>query len=114
MADVAGMLRSFHYAALVPLRGDARTHQRSVDFEALAYWAEVWQHWVSVAFLDGYLAAAEGEKFMPDSKSSLGVLLGAHLLEKALYELVYELNHRPDWAGIPIRGILRLLDGEAL
>jgi maltose alpha-D-glucosyltransferase/alpha-amylase len=56
------------------------------------------------------LQEAGGARFIPGSRDELRVLLGALLLEKAVYELSYELNNRPDWVGIPLRGIRQLLD----
>src|SRR5690606_3450463 len=110
MADVAGMLRSFHYAAYIPLRDEARSHLRDQDIALLNRWADVWQRRVSAAFINGYLSAVENTHLVPTSKDELEVLLHAYLIEKALYELLYELNHRPDWVAIPARGLLDLLD----
>jgi maltose alpha-D-glucosyltransferase/alpha-amylase len=110
IADVAGLLRSFHYAAHVPLRDESRSHLRHLDIAVLHDWADVWQRWVSVAYLDSYLQAIKGTELLPDDPAELEVLLSAYLIEKALYELVYELNHRPDWVVIPIMGLLDLLD----
>jgi maltose alpha-D-glucosyltransferase/alpha-amylase len=112
MADVAGVLRSFHYAAQVPLRDESKTHYRSVDFQVLQQWADVWHRWVSVAFLDGYLGRASNEGLLPSNRQQLAVLLNAYLLEKALYELIYELNHRPDWVAIPLLGLSELLGSD--
>lgn len=110
MADIAGVLRSFHYAAHVPLRDEARSHLRDQDIAVLHDWAELWQRWVSVAFVDGYLARAKEQNLLPHEVDELEVLLNAYLIEKALYELIYELNHRPDWVVIPATGLLDLLD----
>ena len=63
-------------------------------------------------FIKSYLEEAAGGKFIPSSRDELRILLGALLMEKAVYELSYELNNRPDWVGIPLRGIRQLLDGE--
>jgi maltose alpha-D-glucosyltransferase/alpha-amylase len=62
-----------------------------------------------VAFLQSYLEAAGRAGFLPESKEELRILLDAHLLEKAVYELGYELNNRPDWVAVPITGILEML-----
>ncbi len=110
IADVAGMLRSFHYAAHIPLRDEARSHLRDQDIALLNNWADVWQRRVSAAFIDGYLAVVEHTHLLPTGKDELEVLLNAYLIEKALYELLYELNHRPDWVVIPAQGLLDLLD----
>ena len=112
LRDVAGMLRSFHYAAQVALR---RTQASGIAPEAVAglhHWAEFWQRWVGAEFLKSYLEEAAGGKFIPGSRDELRILLGALLMEKAVYELSYELNNRPDWVGIPLHGIRQLLEGE--
>jgi maltose alpha-D-glucosyltransferase/alpha-amylase len=106
VSDVAGMLRSFNYAAIAKLRtGELRPE----DVPFLSRWARYWNLWVSVAFLRSYLEAARPAGFLPDSKEELRILLDAHLLEKAVYELGYELNNRPDWVGVPVSGILEML-----
>jgi maltose alpha-D-glucosyltransferase/alpha-amylase len=106
--DVAGMLRSFHYASYAALFGQV-AGVRPEDFPALEPWAHFWYTWVSVAFLKAYLAVAKDEHFLPKDPIELQVLLDAYLLEKAVYELGYELNSRPDWLKVPLRGLLQLL-----
>ncbi len=64
---------------------------------------------VSDAFLRAYLDESGNAPHLPRSREEFDVLLNAHLLEKALYEIVYELNNRPDWVRIPLRGVLELL-----
>ena len=108
--DVAGMLRSFSYAAYAGLF--ASTADRREDFERLEPWAKLWYTWVSSSFLRAYCAAAEGASFLPADASTLDVLLRAFLLDKALYELLYELNNRPDWLRIPLWGILGLVSSS--
>jgi maltose alpha-D-glucosyltransferase/alpha-amylase len=107
LRDVAGMLRSFHYAAYAGLF--SFTHGRQRDFPRLAVWADVWQQWASAAFLAQYLRTAEGAAFLPRDRNQLAQLLDGFVLAKALYELSYELNNRPDWVQIPLAGVLRLL-----
>jgi maltose alpha-D-glucosyltransferase/alpha-amylase len=111
MADVAGILRSFQYAAHVPLRNESLSHLRDLDIAVLQDWALLWQRWVSVAFVDSYLSTVDAE-LLPSNPNDLSVLLNAYLIEKALYELIYELNHRPDWVVIPMLGLLELLDSN--
>jgi maltose alpha-D-glucosyltransferase / alpha-amylase len=108
LRDVAGMLRSFHYASYSALFGQV-PGVRPEDFPALEPWAHFWYTWVSVAFLKAYLAVAKDEPFLPKDPIELQVLLDAYLLEKAVYELGYELNNRPDWLKVPLRGLLQLL-----
>jgi maltose alpha-D-glucosyltransferase/alpha-amylase len=106
LVDVAGMLRSFHYAAASALI-DGRV--RPGDADALAPWADVWWYWVSRSFLDAYRAAAAPSGLLPRSVQETRLLLDCYQIEKALYELAYELNHRPAWLRIPLRGIRSLL-----
>ena len=96
LRDVAGMLRSFDYAAHTAM---------AQGTSGLEEWAEG----VSRNFLDAYLAMVEGAPFMPAKEGEMRMLLDACLLEKAVYEVCYELNNRPDWAAIPLRGIMRIL-----
>jgi maltose alpha-D-glucosyltransferase/alpha-amylase len=106
LRDVAGMLRSFSYAALTGL--GAATKTRPDDLERLAPWADLWETWVSAAFLRAYLGVTRGAGFLPSTTDDLDALLQAFVLDKALYELGYELNNRPDWVQIPLAGLLRL------
>jgi maltose alpha-D-glucosyltransferase/alpha-amylase len=108
LRDVAGMLRSFHYASYMALFGQVPSI-RPEDFPALEPWAQYWYTWVSVAFLKAYLAVAKDESFLPKDALELQVLLDAYVLAKAVYELGYELNNRPDWLQIPMKGLLRLV-----
>jgi maltose alpha-D-glucosyltransferase / alpha-amylase len=107
LKDVAGMLRSFSYAAHAGLF--AYTTARSDAFEQLQQWAHVWETWTTGAFLRGYFEATADALFVPRNPAQRDELLGLFVLEKALYELNYELNNRPDWVRIPIFGIRRLL-----
>ena len=110
LRDVAGMLRSFHYAAHM-----AVAHETSVGREDrgdLESWAELWSQRIAQIFLDAYLETARGASFIPEDSAMLGVLLDLYLIEKAAYEICYELNNRPDWLFIPLRGITRILEGS--
>ena len=106
--DVAGMLRSYHSAAYAGLF--AFTETRPDDFATLEPWADLWFRWTSAAFLGAYLETAAGAAFVPRRPEEFAALLDRFMLAKALYELVYELNNRPDWVRIPLRGILALLN----
>jgi maltose alpha-D-glucosyltransferase/alpha-amylase len=111
LKDVAGMLRSFHYAAHGALFEEAA--RGSISPERLPEqekFALFWYQWVSVAFLKSYLETAKDSSFIPKEIPKLELLLNVFLFEKAIYELNYELNNRPDWVKIPIRGMLHLLD----
>ncbi len=110
LRDVAGMLRSFHYAPYAVLHGQSQgTVVRSEDIGALENGARFWHRSVSAAFLRAYLAESGDAAHLPRTREELRVLLDAYLLEKALYEIVYELNNRPEWVSIPLRGVLELL-----
>jgi maltose alpha-D-glucosyltransferase/alpha-amylase len=108
--DVAGMLRSFHYAPHAVVRGQSQgTVIRSEDLAALENGAGFWYHAVSAAFLHAYLEESGAAAHLPRTRDEMRVLLDAYLLEKALYEIQYELNNRPDWVSIPLRGAIDLL-----
>ncbi len=110
LRDVSGMLRSFHYAAYDALFLHHTT--RDQDVPALEHWGDLWYRYVSELFLHSYLETmAEEPTLLPRNKSELKLLLRSYTLEKAVYELNYELNNRPDWLIIPLRGI-RYLIGE--
>ncbi|MEP6699353.1 MAG: maltose alpha-D-glucosyltransferase [Verrucomicrobiota bacterium] len=106
LRDVAGMMRSFQYAAYSALWQPA---MRGADIPFLERWADLWYRQMSSVFLQGYLKATKGASFIPQREADRRVLLEAYLLDKAVYEIGYELNHRPDWALIPIRGIKHIL-----
>ena len=97
LRDVSGMLRSFGYAvsAVEILRGTAAP--------------EGWEARAREEFLQGYLETADAG-LLPIGDTAFNRLLTVFELEKAVYELRYELNNRPDWVGIPVKGILRLLE----
>jgi maltose alpha-D-glucosyltransferase/alpha-amylase len=109
LRDVAGMLRSFHYAAQGTLLTDGlASATRPEDVPRLQPWARLWYEAVASTFLRAYLDGMAGSGLLPDDEQQLITLLEASLLQKALYEVVYELNNRPSWTSIPLRGILEL------
>jgi maltose alpha-D-glucosyltransferase/alpha-amylase len=116
LRDVAGMLRSFHYAADNALFFDKSIGGalRPEEQRALEPWAGFWYTWVAAVFLKAYLQGASGGSFLPQARDELEVLLDIYLLEKAFYELKYELNNRPDWVRVPLRGLLELLGAAGL
>jgi maltose alpha-D-glucosyltransferase / alpha-amylase len=108
LRDVAGMIRSFHYAVYsVLLQHFAVVAPEQVPF--LERWAEPWYRLVSAAFLMAYLETVREATFVPRETKELEILLQASLLEKSVFELGYELGNRPDWVVIPIRGIRNLV-----
>jgi maltose alpha-D-glucosyltransferase/alpha-amylase len=106
LKDVAGMLRSFSYAAWSGLDQYVQRHPDSQ--RALEPWLRLWQNAVSTAFLNAYRQAFEARPEVLPEPAQAQSLLNAYLLEKALYELLYELNNRPAWVRIPLAGILSL------
>jgi maltose alpha-D-glucosyltransferase/alpha-amylase len=110
LRDVAGMLRSFHYAPYAVVHGAAPgSYIRAEDLAQLEAGARFWHRWVGAAYLRAYLAESARGNHLPKSNEEIEVLLRAYLLEKALYEISYELNNRPDWVRIPLRGVLEQL-----
>jgi trehalose synthase-fused probable maltokinase len=107
LRDVAGMLRSFDYAARTVLAG-----RDAGDRSALAPWLEVWERQAREAFRRGYLEAAgrSPAPLVPAAGARVEQVTSVFELGKAVYELRYELSHRPAWAGIPAAGIARILD----
>jgi maltose alpha-D-glucosyltransferase/alpha-amylase len=102
--DVAGMLRSFGYAAAT-LGGKAAERR------------DAWERAVREAFLSGYFGAnrpptASRPSILPRSRAHADALISLFEIEKAFYELQYELDHRPDWAWIPMRAIERLAENR--
>ena len=109
LRDVAGMMRSFQYAAYSALWQPA---MRAEDIPFLERWADFWYRQMSGVFLQSYLATSAGAKFIPQDEEDLQVMLEAYLLDKAVYEVGYELNNRPDWVVIPLRGIKHILSAS--
>ncbi len=106
--DVAGLMRSYHYAVYNGLFRQASV--RKEDIERLEDWAEPWYRSVSGVFLTAYLETVNGAAFVPTDKDELQILLNVFYVDKALYELGYELNNRPDWIIIPLKGIKMILN----
>jgi maltose alpha-D-glucosyltransferase/alpha-amylase len=112
LKDVAGMVRSFSYAAYAGLF--LFLHNRPEDLEQFAPWAKAAQTWVSIAFLKGYLGAAEGQEFLPQSRAEFFKTLLPFVVDKALYEVNYEINNRPDWLKVPVSSLLQYLRADTL
>jgi maltose alpha-D-glucosyltransferase/alpha-amylase len=107
LRDVAGMIRSFHYPAYANLFTNKDFSPDNVL--RLEPWAELWYKVVAAQFLKSYIQHAGGSPFMPQDTSELQLMLNAYMLEKAIYEVGYELNNRPDWIVIPLHGIQYLM-----
>lgn len=108
LRDVAGMIRSFHYAVYSTVMQDQYNSQRRES--DLLEWADLWYHYISRFYMQGYLDQVKGADFIPEKEEDLKILMETYLLEKAVYELNYELNNRPDWVLIPIRGIESIIN----
>jgi maltose alpha-D-glucosyltransferase/alpha-amylase len=106
LRDVAGMVRSFHYAAGA---GSSARPPVAKDLERITTWARWWQTWVTASFLKAYRTIATGAAFLPSDPKAATCLLRLLLFEKALYEIRYEMSHRPGWVRIPVSGVLDLL-----
>ncbi|KQS26984.1 maltose alpha-D-glucosyltransferase [Dyadobacter sp. Leaf189] len=107
LRDVAGMLRSFHYAAYGSLFLDNQI--RKEDIGKLIPYVEQWYHYMSGFFMKAYLETVKTNPIIPSSKQDLDILLQTFLLQKAIYELNYEVNNRPSWVMVPLRGIKSIL-----
>ena len=107
LKDVAGMLRSFSYASRSAL--DRYTQRHPEKVEVLSKWASLWENTVSSSFLQAYREVLQqAPALIPEPKQAESMLM-AFLLEKSLYELLYELNNRPTWLHIPLNGLLALV-----
>ena len=112
LRDVAGMLRSFQYGTYSALQ--FQVERGAVELQIPAYddlreRLHEWNRWVSAAYLRAYLTFAEGQPFIPTEPDHTAILLDAFQLEKAMYELTYEMNNRPEWVHIPLAGIVEIL-----
>jgi maltose alpha-D-glucosyltransferase/alpha-amylase len=102
------MIRSFYYAAYSNLLGDgqsAAAHQIANADD----WAEAWYRCISATFMRSYLESLSETSIFPKDREKLEILFNAYLLDKALYELNYEMNNRPIWVILPLRGIAAIL-----
>ena len=111
LKDVAGMMRSFSYVSFSALDRYFATRERetqNIVRSDAASWARLWQNCASAMFLWGYRDTIKAAPALLAAPKESQDLLNAYLLEKALYELLYELNNRPAWLQIPINGILTL------
>jgi maltose alpha-D-glucosyltransferase/alpha-amylase len=106
LKDVAGMLRSFSYAAYAGL--DQFAQRRPEAAKNSEPWARLWQNAVATEFLRAYKLSVAANPHLIPQPAQAQALLNAYLLEKSLYELLYELNNRPAWVRIPLAGILAL------
>ena len=119
LRDVIGMLRSYHYAAYTVLQqivaGGAKQDKESdAAFAAQEKLAVFWYTCVGSTFFQEYLSVVKGHSLVPDETENLEILGFSYLLDKAVYELAYELNNRPHWVNIPLVGLLQLLEESVI
>jgi maltose alpha-D-glucosyltransferase/alpha-amylase len=112
LRDVAGMLRSFSYAVHAALKERQERGLPEESEQRARDWGRFWQVWVSSIYLGSYLDEARRAGFFDASPEEVELLLDVFMLEKAVYELGYELNNRPDWLNVPLQGILELLQED--
>jgi maltose alpha-D-glucosyltransferase / alpha-amylase len=106
--DVAGMLRSFHYAIYM---GQLENQSKFPESdEILRPWLEAWYEIVHHTFVESYIETAKNASFMPKEEREINDLLSVYTIEKAIYEADYEFNNRPDWLHIPLNGLKKILD----
>ncbi len=108
LRDVAGMIRSFHYAAFGSLLLDNQI--RPEDVTTLLPYVDQWYHYMSGFFIKSYMETVGESAIVPDNAADLDTLMQTYLLMKAIYELNYELNNRPDWVIVPLRGIKAIVE----
>ncbi|HEX2057288.1 MAG TPA: phosphotransferase [Actinomycetota bacterium] len=108
LKDVAGMLRSFSYAATAALF--ERAEPDSGEWKRLQPWADTWETLARDRFLASYLRKSHEGRFLAPDRETLAVLLDFFEIDKALYELEYEIGHRPEWVRIPAAGIARVIE----
>jgi maltose alpha-D-glucosyltransferase/alpha-amylase len=109
LRDVAGMIRSFDYASQSVLLNHITQIVQKEELPMFQDWARYWSKWISVQYLAAYLKTVGQAGFATQGTAEVKTLLDLFLLEKAVYELGYELNNRPTWVQVPLGGILRIL-----
>ncbi len=109
--DVAGMLRSFHYAIYM---GQLENQSKVPDNTGLLKpWLGAWYEMVQDIFMKSYLDTAGNASFIPEEERQINDLLSVYTIEKAIYEADYEFNNRPDWLHIPLNGLKKILNDLA-
>lgn len=109
LRDVVGMLHSFNYAVHKALRSELESGTlRPDNLPLMEQWAEFWYVWTSAAFLKSYLEIARQDSFLPKTEQELQVLMDGYLLDKLIYELGYQIKHRPDWVPILLKRLVQL------
>ncbi|STX27855.1 Trehalose synthase/amylase TreS [Legionella beliardensis] len=104
LKDIAGILRSFHYALYTVL------NNKTVFTTAHHFDAEEWYCWICHLFINTYLEYPGIKNLMPKDNNCFSLLLKALMFEKVLHEIEYEINNRPDWLHVPCKGLIQLLE----
>jgi maltose alpha-D-glucosyltransferase/alpha-amylase len=112
LRDVAGMIRSFDYASQTVLHSQMANILQKEELPDFHDWARYWSLWTSTQFLAAYLNKTSGATFTAQTTDEIQLLLDVFLLEKAVYELGYELNNRPTRVRVPLAGILQILESQ--
>jgi maltose alpha-D-glucosyltransferase/alpha-amylase len=110
LKDVAGMVRSFSYAATSALF--ERAQPDSDEWQGLEPWADAWEQLARERFIAAYISKSHEGRFLPADRDDIFAMLDFFEIDKALYELAYERSNRPDWVRIPLRGIARVIARE--
>jgi maltose alpha-D-glucosyltransferase / alpha-amylase len=108
LRDVAGMIRSLHYVAYDGFFKTSQVQHREI--EGLLPFAEIWAHYMSNFFLKAYVDTVSGTALIPANKTELAMMLETYLLEKAVHDVNHEINHRPEWAIVPLQIIEKIID----
>ncbi|OHB61307.1 MAG: hypothetical protein A2Y12_16135 [Planctomycetes bacterium GWF2_42_9] len=107
LRDIAGIIRSFHYAAYAPV---LKNHSQNGQTPLFTYWAQQWYQYISEVFLNSYLKDVLQANFLSNVPEELDYLLDFYMLEKAIYELDYELHNRPSWLMVAAKGVLQIIE----
>ncbi|QGG96339.1 maltose alpha-D-glucosyltransferase [Actinomarinicola tropica] len=113
LVDTAGILRSFHYATSVSLAEQVARGVVGDDpaqLGTMRTWGGLWRRWMEALFLSRYLRSVADAGLVPEDEDDRRVLLELYGMEKALYELRYELQYRPDWVQVPLASLLAGID----
>ena len=108
LKDVAGMVRSFHYAINAQHLLNPEVYADH-DRDELKSRATAWFNMVSATYLEAYFATSGDASFLPAATADRQLLLDLFVLEKAVYEVAYELNSRQDWLAVPLGGVLKVI-----
>jgi maltose alpha-D-glucosyltransferase/alpha-amylase len=112
LRDVAGMLRSFDYAVQTALRDQLKRGLDQANEARAQAFGRYWYAWVSAAFLGSYTSIAMKNEIIASDTNEVAIMLDVWMIEKAVYELAYELNNRPDWLEVPALGLQALLEAR--